>query len=460
MPHNSTITQGLDSFDIKQRMTTLAGLIRNGIANKSISEKIVNGASCAVNMHLHSFYSYNRLGYSPAHLGLECRRNGLSAAGLCDFDVLDGLEEFITAGEILELRVAVHLETRAFLKEYARDEINSPGEPGVTYIMGAGFGRLPPDNSGASRQLEGFRQQANRRNRELVKRINTSLPDLAIDYDSKVLPMSPGGCPTERHIIKAYRLKAQELFADKTKLAKYWAELFQKPLDETELLIGNTVAMEEKMRSVLAKRGGVGYVQPDEKTFPLVDDFIAWVLSCNAIPMVTWLDGTSRGEDNMEQMLECLRSKGAAALNIIPDRNHNIKNPDERRLKLKKFAEVVNAARKLKFPINIGTEMNKAGQPLFDDLECEALSPYKADFLRGANIMVGQTGLARYAGFSYCGQAAESEFGNDLNGKNSFFEVVGKLPPINSATAGRLKEMGFEKAFRYLRDSAGKEKWL
>jgi len=452
MPQNSNVSQDIDSFDFNQRINALKNIIREC----PILKKCVNRAPGAINMHMHSFYSYNCLGHSPSHVALESWKNNLYAAGLCDFDVLDGLEEFLSAAQLLELRAAVNLETRAYLPEYARDEINSPGEPGVTYIMGAGFGRLPDENSDAFKRLNGFRQQANLRNRDLVKRINGRLPELAIDYDSAVLPMSPGGCPTERHIIKAYRLKAERSFADKTKLAEYWAEHFKKPLDEVKVLGANAVAMEEKMRSFLAKRGGVGYVQPDEKTFPSVDDFIAWVLKCDAIPMATWLDGTSRGEADMLKMLECMRSKGAAALNIIPDRNHNIKNPAERRLKLQKLGEVVAAARKFKFPINIGTEMNKTGQPFFDDLECEALAPYKNDFLRGANIMVGQTVLTRYAGFSYCGKAAENEFGNDLEGKNRFFEAIGKLPPLNRAQTARLENIGVAKAFQLLRDSAGK----
>lgn len=442
----------IDSFDLNKRLRALSDIVNNYGPVAMLTKNYVN-------MHLHSFYSFNCNGYSPSHVVMECRRKGLYAAALCDFDVLDGLEEFVTAGQMLGLRTAVHLETRAFMKEYAELEINSPGEPGVTYVMGAGFGCLPPQNSAAMNTLTAFRQQANLRSRELVKRINGRLPEMAIDYDAKVVPMSPGGCPTERHIVKAYRLKVEQLFPAKDEMTKYWAKLFQKPLNEVDILLDNTVVMEEKMRSFLAKQGGMGYVQPDEKTFPPVDDFITWVLNCDAIPMVTWLDGTSQGEADMEKMFECMQAKGAAALNIIPDRNHNIKNPEERRLKLKKLGEVVAAARKLKFPINIGTEMNKAGQPFFDDTECEALAPYKADFFCGANIMVGQTILTRYAGFSYCGTDALGEYGHDIARKNDFYESVGRLPPLTVNEAERLRDMGQEKAFTCIENSSAKGGW-
>lgn len=476
MQHDSTVLQAIDSFDLKERLDALI----------DISGKLEFKAFLPreqFNMHLHSFYSFNANGYSPAHLALECRKNGLYAAGLCDFDVLDGLEEFITAGQILGLRVAVHLETRAFLREYAQIEVNSLGEPGVAYIMGAGFGRLPAPNSDAMAALAAFRQQANVRNRALVERINARLPDIAINYETDVLSLSPGGCPTERHIVRAYRLKAEQSFCSKKSKSAFWSQLLRKaagppakmdsrPAAGTvsnffanlshvamERLIDDPPAMEEKIRTLLVKGGGIGYIRPTEQTFPPVDDFIDWVLDCNAIPMVTWLDGTSRGEADMTAMLECMKTKGAAALNIVPDRNHNIQNADERRLKLGKLNTVIAAARELNFPINIGTEMNKAGQPFVDNLDGEALAPYRPDFLRGANIMVGQTILTRYAGFSYCGKHALDEYGADTACKNNFFESVGKLSPLSINESSRLSKMGKEKAFQCIRDSSAKGKW-
>lgn len=450
MHHDLIIPKEIDSFDSKERLAALAGISRMPDSKAEANKESANHALRLVNMHIHSFYSFNSQGYSPSHIALACRQNGLYAAALCDFDVLDGLEEFIAAGQMLGLRTAVHLETRAYLREYALVDINSPGEPGVTYILGAGFGSLP-----AMKILGVFRQQANLRNRALVGRINERLPEISIDYDADVLPLSPGGCPTERHIVQAYRLKAQSVFPSREELTAFWAKLLRKTGGEVERFLNDLPVFDEKVRARLAKSGGIGYVRPDEKTFPPVDDFIACVLQCEAIPMASWLDGTSKGEEDMTRMLECLKAKGAAALNIILDRVHNLSDANERRIKTQNLNKVILAARKLAFPINIGTEMNKSGQPFVDDLECDVLAPYRQDFLRGANIMIGQTILARYAGFSYCGQSALSEYGGDTARKNNFFEAVGKLPPLNLAQAAKLKEMGTEKAFQYLRDSAG-----
>jgi hypothetical protein len=436
----------LDSFDGSCRRRALAHLAPQSADSQTLRPR--------VNMHLHSFFSFNTLGYSPSHLAWEARRAGLYAAGLCDFDVLDGLEEFLQAGLILGLRSAVNLETRAFVQEYADMDINSPGEHGVTYIMGAGFPRIPAAGSPAAATLANLRRQADERNQALAQRINARLPEIALDYARDVTPLSPSGCPTERHLVRAYRLKAESKFTSREQLLAFWTKVTNRPAAALAKLAGQVPAMEDAIRSALAKRGGIGYAPPTAKTFPAVDDFIAWVLSCEAIPMITWLDGTSAGEKDMRAMFECLQAKGACALNIIPDRNHNIADAATRAIKLQKLDDVVLTAEELGMPINIGTEMNKEGQPFVDDTECEALRPYHEAFLRGARIMVGQSLLARYAGFSYTGAAARAEFGPDIKHKNRLFESVGSLPPLTKPLADRLETMGRDKALACLRDSA------
>ena len=52
------------------------------------------------------------------------------------------------------------METRAFLKEYAHKEIDSPGEPGVSYIAGTGFYRVPEKDSPQALALEKYSQNA------------------------------------------------------------------------------------------------------------------------------------------------------------------------------------------------------------------------------------------------------------------------------------------------------------
>lgn len=440
----------LDSFDPAARRRALEALA----ATASCPEPGAN-----VNMHVHSFFSYNAKGWSPSRIAWESRRGGLYAAGLCDFDVLDGLEEFLDAGLALGLRATVNLETRAYLREFATVEINSPGEPGVTYIMGGGFTRVPASGTAPAALLRQLRDQAAARNRALVARINPHVGKAAVDYERDVVPLSPGRCPTERHIVRAYATRSQAAHGTEADLVAFWVALFGKPADEVRALIANGPAFEERIRARLAKQGGLGYEPPTEKTFPPVDEFIAWVLACEALPMVTWLDGTSQGEADPMAMLTCLQAKGAAAVNIVPDRNWNYKDPAVRTLKMRKLQEFVEACDRVDLPINIGTEMNRDGLPFADDLAGAALAPYKATFTRGAEVLVGHSILGRYAAFSYVGAAAQAEFGRDVKAKNRFFAAAGALPPVTRATAASLVAAGPERALTLIKRAVKEGHW-
>ena len=414
-------------------------------------------AGMNVNMHCHSFFSYNAEGWSPARIAWSSHRQGLYAAALCDFDVLDGLDEFLRAGLTLSLRTAVHLETRAFVSALAQKEINSPGEPGVTYIMGAGFIAKPAAETPQGRRLAQFRDSARARNEALLKRINEKLPNIRIQYARDVLPLTPLGVATERHIVRAYVARAQHVFADAVKRAAFWAPLLKRKPAECKELESGEAKFEDAVRSALAKRGGIGYAQPDASTFPPVEDFIAWVRSCDAIPMITWLDGTSDGEADCRAMLALLRDKGCAALNIIPDRNWNVAKPQERATKVAKLEEIVREATAMDLPINIGTEMNRAGLPPVDDLDTPELSPYRDAFVQGAQVMVGHTLLARFAAAPYLGKRAQAEFPR-RKARNLFYASVGALPPFTHETADKLLDAGPAKAFTMLADEATKLK--
>ena len=92
--------QRLDSFDPEQRRQALA----------TLSKKVQSGeidlpaAGTDVNLHCHTFFSYNAAGYSPTALAWEGRKQGLEAVGCVDFDVLDAVTEMLEAGDILGLK--------------------------------------------------------------------------------------------------------------------------------------------------------------------------------------------------------------------------------------------------------------------------------------------------------------------------------------------------------------------
>lgn len=445
------LIQQLNSFNADIRKAALNGLLKN----KPISDP--EGGN--VNLHFHSFHSYNCENWSPVRIALESNHRGLYAAGIIDFDVIDGRDEFLEATELLSLRSTVGIETRAFLTEYSNLEIDSPGEPGVSYIAGSGFVTPFANGSLQATTLDHYRQKAIERNLALIWRINSKIPEIAIDYISDVVPLTPTGNATERHIVQAYIQKSVNSATNLQNLHKLWSGILGKSVAEVERIFQNTTPLEDLVRSRLAKKGGVGYEQPTFETFPKVEDFFAWTRSCGAIPLESWLDGTSKGEENGEAFLELSREKGALGLNIIPDRNWNIKNPEIKMLKYNKLIEIVRIAEGMDFPLQIGTEMNKPGLPFADDLEGEYLKPFKNAFLNGAKILIGHATLQRFAGFSYSGVEADDYFSHNLKHKNDFFASVGELSPVNTAIADKLRNAGTDKSFSVIQDALKKGNW-
>jgi hypothetical protein len=289
--------------------------------------------------------------------------------------------------------------------------------------------------------------------------VNACLPEIAIDYAEEVRPRSPSGTPTERHIVSAYIEKAELHFPETAKRRAFWALVLELELAKMETLMQDRPAFENAVRNRLAKRGGLGYVQPSASSFPPLATFFSWVRACGAVPMESWLDGTSLGEHDGGALLDASRSRGAAALNLIPDRNWNISDAAERRLKLDNLAEIIAAAEERGMPLHIGTELNRLGQPLVDDLDGPALRPFRAAFLRGAQVLCGHMTLSRYGEFGYASEEAELEFGEDVAGCNSFFASVGALPGVTVHLSEWLQSLGPERALDAIRDAARRRAW-
>ena len=220
-------------------------------------------------MHCHTFFSFNAYGHSPASLAWLAKRRGFRLIGSVDFDVLDGVDEFLTACDMVEVRASTGIETRVFIPEFATREINSPGEPGVYYDMGIGFtsGQAPET---AAAILADMRQRAARRNREMMACINAHLAPVTIDYERDMLPLTPAGSATERHMLAAYVRAAEHTVSN---LPEFWAAKLNLPLDQVTSVIADTAKFQNLIRAKLMKRGGVGYVQPGPESFPTLEEF-------------------------------------------------------------------------------------------------------------------------------------------------------------------------------------------
>ena len=380
--------------------------------------------SDALNVHAHSFYSYNAYGFSPSALAWLAKKHGYSMMGIVDFDTLDGVDEFLAACELLGVRAIAGMETRVFIPEFKEIEINSPGEPGVAYHMGTGFiSSQVPD--AIQPGLIAIRQRAEVRNRQILEKVNAYLAPLLLDYEKDILPLTPNGYATERHMVYRIAQKAEEELEDPT---NFWRGKLALSRDEIKAAIQNPTAFQNLLRKRLIKRGGVAYVQPDAGTFPSVDAFNAIVKGAGALPCSAWLDGLSQGEQDIERLLALQIEKGVRALNIVPDRNWNIKDQDLKARKIRALYRVVTLADELGLPVLVGTEMNSPGQKYVDDFDAPELEPVMDSFIRGANILYGHTRMQRLWKTGVTSGWAERAF-PDWQARYAFYENIGRLIP-------------------------------
>jgi hypothetical protein len=415
----------LNDFSLQKRSDALRALTAANISHPAEQE--------VVNLHCHTFFSFNAYGYSPMALAWLAKRKGFKALGIVDFDVLDAVDEFLNTCERLAVRGSAGMETRTYIPEFSTREINSPGEPGIYYYMGIGFtsSQVPADVASI---LADMRSRAEQRNRVMVGRINAHLLPVTVDYDRDVLPLTPADNATERHMLAAYVQAVVKHFADPV---PFWAGKLELPEEQIRSQIADVPKFQNTIRAKLMKRGGVGYTQPGPDAFPTIEEVNCLITACGALPCATWLDGMSAGEQTEEELLELLIAKGAVALNIVPDRNWNIPDPETRKLKLKKLYEVVELAQKLDLPFNIGTEMNAFGQRLVDDFDVPEMQPLRQPFLDGAYFIYGHTFMQRALKLGYQSEWAKAHFPTRRE-RNTFYTEIGKLVPPGQEGINRL----------------------
>lgn len=431
-PQVADLEAGLNHFNPDVRahcLAELAELAELGAVDLAREADVAN-------MHCHTFYSFNAYGYSPTALAWLARRRGFKLLGIVDFDVLDGVDEFLGACDEIGVRGSAGLETRVFIPEFATREINSPGEPGVCYHMGIGFTTsvIPSE---ATAILADLWRRSDHRNRAMVERINAYLAPVTIDYDEDVIPLTPASNATERHMLMAYTHAAERSQPDP---AAFWAGKLDAPVEQVAELLRDLPRLHNLMRARLMKRGGVGYVQPGPDSFPSVETFHRCIVQCGALPCAAWLDGTTAGEQAIGELLELLIAKGVVALNIIPDRNWNIADPAARRLKVSNMYDVVRLARELALPLNVGTELNSAGQRLIDDFGAAELAPVRGAFMDGAYFVYGHTILQRALGLGYESAWARIQLPSRRE-RNAFYTAVGRLVSPGRAGLATLRRL-------------------
>jgi len=437
------IERELDNFNVEERKKAFLEL-KSLVDQKKV---LLPNTSSRVNLHYHTFFSFNAYGYSPLHIIWRARKEGLAMAGSVDFDVLDAMEEFLWGGFEVNLPVSSGIETRVYLPEFQDRELSSPKEPGVAYFMGNGFTRLPELETKTGKTLRYLKEIAQKRNRSVLKRVNSYLQPVTIDLEKDVLPLTPSGNPTERHLVMAYDIKADQIFPDQRERVKFWSEKLEIFPEKVKDFLDHKPDFYDFIRSKLMKHGGVGYVKPDVGDFPTLEQVTDMMLDLGAIPSFSWLDGTRSGEKDPKELLDFCEAKGIETLFIVPDRNWDLPDQEERRLKLAKLYEIVEEAKRREFPIFVGTELNKFGQKFVDEFESAALAPIAPYFLRSAWMLWGHIIMERSSQRGYTSKWATKTF-QDRKAKNRFYYQIGQVIPADRDQLGQIGSLSTEELIK------------
>ena len=168
-----------------------------------------------VNNHIHTSYSFSP--YSPTKALWMAYNSGLTTAGIMDHDSIAGAWEFIEAGKIVGIATTIGIECRVDFSNTALKgrRINNPDQDSIVYMALHG---IPHTQIDAVQQFFApYREERNKRNREMTKKLNDIMKTFGIrlDFDRDIASISKaheGGSITERHLLFALAKKLVEQY--------------------------------------------------------------------------------------------------------------------------------------------------------------------------------------------------------------------------------------------------------
>lgn len=291
-----------------------------------------------VNNHIHTSYSFSP--YSPSDAAYRAWLAGLTTAGIMDHDSVSGAEEFIRAGQLLNIATTVGFECRCSMAAtpFGDRRLNNPDQKGLAYV--ACHGIPHGEIARVDQWLAPYREQRNARNRAMTARINElSREDaLRLDFERDVLPLSKhgeGGSVTERHLLYALAERILAVVGAGPAACDFLEERLHISLGE-----GDRAALLEKknrryaytLLAVLKKDLVERFYIDAADECPPVSAFTAFARSIGAIPAYAYLGDVGQSvtgdkrtqafEDGyLDELVPWLAENGFYALSYMPTRN-------------------------------------------------------------------------------------------------------------------------------------------
>ena len=288
-----------------------------------------------INNHIHTTYSFSP--YSPTAAVYAARMEGLCTAGIIDHDSISGAEEFLEAAKMVDMPVTIGMEARISMDGTRLEgrRTNNPDQVGVSYMT---IQSVPHDKiSVLTEYFKPYQAARHVRNRKMVENINRLLPDVQLDYDRDVLPLSmaaENGGVTERHLMYALAHKLVEKVGKGEAMVE---KLKEMGLTLSEKQVAQMLDMEYPFYEYdllgMLKGAFVPKVFVDAtdecpklrdmvKLCADIDAYLCYAYLGDVGDSVTGDKKAQKFEDDyLDEVFECLKEEGVKAVTYMPTRN-------------------------------------------------------------------------------------------------------------------------------------------
>ena len=288
-----------------------------------------------INNHIHTTYSFSP--YSPTAAVFAARAEGLCTAGIIDHDSIAGAHEFLEAGELVGIPTTIGMECRVNMDGTILEgrRSNNPDQIGVSYMTIQG---VPHDKiDWLNRWFAPYRAARGERNKKMVANINDLLPDIQLDYERDVLPLSEardGGGVTERHLMYALAIamvkkvgKGQGMVDYLTSIGLNLSEKQKAQMLDTEYPFYEYDLLGLLKAAFVPKI----YVDATDEC-PPIREMVKVIRDVGAVLCYAYLGDVGDSvtgdkkaqkfeDDYLDDVFECLKECGVPAVTYMPTRN-------------------------------------------------------------------------------------------------------------------------------------------
>ena len=316
---------------------------------KQAHEEIPN-----INGHIHTPHSFSA--FSDIEQAFQlAKKESVTVLGINDFYTTDGYDEFAELAKKYKIFPLFNIEFMALQNDLqeAGIRVNDPNNPGRTYFSGKGLRQPAGMGETSFRKIKDLQEESNRQTYQMVDKLNHFFAKNGIDIQfvsEEVKGRLAKNLFRERHIAQAIRIAVFEKVKSDSERKELFTKIFSGK--EPKSAMNNVAGLENEIRGNLLKAGGAAFVPEDPKAFLTLEEVKEIIIDAGGIPCYPVLLDFGNGnftdfEADKVALLETLKSKNVASIELIPGRNDfNI---------LKDFVQYFN---KNGFVITFGTEHN------------------------------------------------------------------------------------------------------